>query len=497
MAYTNAPEQQPYRPFPVEFDATTTYRSGNLSVQRDSNIRNMYFDRISQENKQREVFLKKRPGLRTTAYDLTRAVSTDGIRGFFNDVTANAMYWATGNKVYRADPDAGTSIRTVATLTTLTGQVGFCEFLVAATNTRYIIISDGTDLWVDNYAASSCNKVTDPDLPTPHRPHPRQINGYLLLAKTSTGDIYNSNNDDPTAWTAGEYITAEALGDFVTRIEYNRNYLVAFGRSSMEIFWDAANETGSPLKRNESGYKNVGYSNGMCQIGNVLFFVGQDQNQSLAVYKLDGFKLDRISNEIVERTLQPITTTDNNAAPVNTRDGYCIAVDGHTFYVFVTQQTTWAYDIEEKMWYEWRDSDDGPLEIQAAWGQWEGSQYVAIAEQQYISMFSPYVYQDFGTNFACVYTTERISANTQNYKFCHRMLVRADNDSNGTSNLIVSWSDDDWKSTASTTTVNLFDTSPWIHRLGRFRNRSFRFTYSDNYPLRLRGIELELAIGTH
>ncbi len=499
MAYTRTPEQNTYQTIPIKFDGTTTYRSGDLSIQRDTSIINFFYDRISQENKTQESYLKKRPGLRATAYNLTKSSSSDAIRGSYYDASSNRFYWAVNNKVYSVAPDSGTSIRTVATLAGSSGFVGFCEFLQTSTQKRFVIFSDGTELWVDDWASTSCAKVTDADLPSPHIPQPQSIDGYLVLAKTSTGDLYNSNNDDPTAWTPGDYITAEIAGDYIINIAVNRNYIVAFGTSTIEIFWDSGNASGSPFSRNESGYRNVGFVTGLKQIGNILYFVGQDQSRNIAVYKLDGFELEKISNSVVERSLQNITSTDNVKSQLYyNRTGYTLSVDGHTFYALVTQQATWVYDIEEKFWYEWKNSSGTKLDIEASWSMVNGAQYVAIAGQTYISLLAPNLYQDFDTNFACSYTTERFNANSYNLKTCGRLSVIGDQyQTSGTSNITLTWSDDDWASTSGTRSINLFSNPPRIWQLGQFRTRSFKLSYSDNYPLRLSGIELELNIGSN
>ena len=500
MAYTGSPQFQTYKTVELKFDATTTYRSGNLATQRDSNIINMFYDRVSQENKTRAVFLKKRPGLRAAAYNMTQSVVGESLRGQYYDIASNRFYWAVNNKVYSVTPDSGTSIRTVATLVTSSGYVGFCEFLKASTNTRYVLFSDGTDLWVDNYGAGTCADVTDVDMPTPHVPQPVSINGYVFLAKANTGDLYNSDNDDPTAWTSGEFISAEMSGDYITKVTTNRNYILAFGTNSLEIFWDAANDTGSPLKRNDSGYKQVGYITGMTQNGDMNYFVGQEKSKNIGVYMINGFRMERISNEVVDRSLQNITSTDNVKGQVYTdRDGYMLSVDGHTFYVLVTPQTTWAYDVDEKMWYEWKNSSDTGLDIQGAWSMFDGAQYVAIGGQTYISLMAPNLYQDFGVNFTCQYTTENATFETFNWKVCNRVAVQCDmHDFTGTSNLQLKWSDNDWADGGTTArAINVFSSSPFLTRCGRFRNRSFRLTYADNYPLRLQGLSLDLNVLQH
>jgi hypothetical protein len=386
----------------------------------------------------------------------------------------------------------------VQTLATSSGTVGFCSFLVATTNTKYIIITDGTDCYYDNYGTTTCTEITDADMPTPHLPCPVYLDGYLFLVDANTGDIHNSDVDAPQTWTASTYVSAEMSADFINKIALNKNYLVAFGKNSMEIFWDAANESGSPLSRNDSGYKNIGYVTGFAGIGDKLYFVGQDKNNNMSVYVLDGFKLERISNEVVDRTLQAIASTDNAKGKITAdQNGLTIASDGHTFYVLVTTQTTWAYDIEEKMWYEWRGSDGTYLKLEASWPMYNGNQYVAVAGQTYISVMSPSLYQDYSSNFACKYTTERITGDSLMWKACNRLGLIADQHAaSGTSSVTVEYSDNDWASSVThPDTLNLFSQDPFVHQLGSFRTRSFRLTYSDNYPVRWRGLELELNIG--
>lgn len=501
MAYTNSPQNQTYKTEVITFDDTATYRTGNLTVQRDSAIWNMFYDRVSQENKTRDVSLKKRPGLGATAYNLTKSSSADSLRGFFYDVPSNRFYWAVNDKVYSVTPDSGTAIRTVATLVTSSGYVGFCEFLQASTSKRFVVFSDGTDLWIDDYAATSCAKVVDADMPTPHVPSPVQLDGYIFLADANTNDMYNCVNDDPTSWEPGDYISAEMSGDYITKLANMRNYIVAFGNKSLEMFYDAANASGSPMKRVESGYKSMGYVTGLCKIADILYFVGQDENKNIGVYRLDGYKLDPISDEVVNRSLQVITSTQNDKGEVNLeRDGYSLSIDGHTFYCLVTPQTTWVYDIEEKFWYEWKTTSNVKLDIQAAWGMFNGAQYVAIGGQTYVSQMSSALYQDFGSNFTCRYITQDNVFGTLNWKTCNRAMIQGDmHQHTGTSNLQLYYSDNDWADggTNGPININLFNSSPFAQRLGRFRNRSFKLEYSDNYPLRLKKMELDLNIGSH
>jgi hypothetical protein len=499
MAYTASPQFNTYKTVPVSVSGKVMYRNGDTTAERDLQIVNMYYDTVFQDSQNRSAIkrLKKRPGIAATAYSLSKSAVGDDIRGYFYDPDQNAFYWAVNNKIYAVKPDVGTTVRTVATLTTSSGMVGFCSYL-KSDNTRYVCASDGTDLWIDDHVAGTCAKVVDVDLPTPHEPSPVYINGYIFLIKKDTGDIYNSDLDNPTSWTPGDFITAEISSDYLTRLYKSRNYIIALGNNSVEYFYDAGIATGSPLQRNDSPVRSTGYISGMCQIADALLFVGQDLKENVCVYSLDGFNLTKISTPVVEKTIQTYVSTANAKSRVLLdKLGYSMSVDGHTFYVLPLSNTTWAYDINEKEWYEWKNSDGTGLAIQATWTMINGSQYVAVDGHANVGVFSPSVYQDYDENFTCRYTSEIVDADTFNWKYAHRLFIDCSQEGvTDTSNVVVTWSDKDWKQAAAAQrNINVFSISPQIHKLGRFRKRSFRFEYTDNYPFWLRGFALDINVG--
>lgn len=499
MAYTNSPETSTYKTLPIAVDGRVLFRSGDTSNQRDLQIVNMYYDTVFQDSQNKSAIkrLKKRPGLAATTYNLTKSSSSDVLRGYYYDTDQNAFYWSVNNKVYAVLPDVGTTVRTVTTLNTSSGLVGFCSYL-KSDNTRYVVFSDGTDLWLDDFAVTTCTRVTDADLPTPHQPCPIYINGYIFLIKTDTGDIYNSAVDDPFSWVPGDFITAEISSDYLLRLVKSKNYIVALGKNSLEYFYDGGVASGSPLQRNDSPFRSIGYITNLCEVGDTTYFIGQDEKNNVGVYVIDNFDVKKISNSVVDRTLQTYSSTQNTKSRASLdKYGNAVSIDGHTFYIVPTSTTTWVYDVEEKEWYEWKNSSGNGLAVEAAWTMYNGSCYVAIAGQTYISVFNSAIFQDFGTNFTCRYTSELIDGGTLNWKYLHRLTLDCSQESaSGTSNVTLTWSDKDWIATAGATrTINVFSVSPQIYRLGRFRKRSFRFEYADNYPFWLQGFHLDVNVG--
>lgn len=499
MAFTNSPQNQTYKTVPLPFNGVELFRSGDLTNTRDLQIVNAYYDRVSQENQKRTVALKKRPGCGDTAYTFNKTLSTDVLRGYYYDVEQNAMYWAVNNHVYKVVPDTSAIPVLVLTLNTASGYVGFCSFL-KSTNTRYTMISDGTDLWQEDYVAVVSTRCVDADMPTPHMPYPIYLDGYIFLIKNSSSDLYNSDADVPLSWTAGNFISAELNSDLSIRPVKAKNYMVIMGYRSLEYFYDAANATGSPLSRNDSPYRAIGFVTGLCVIGDTTYFVGQDTNQNLSVYMMNSFKVEKVSNSVVDSTLQAFSSVANTKGQVNlNKDGFCLSLDGHTFYALVTPQTTWVYDIDEKFWYEFKGSDGTVLKIEAAWCMYNGAQYIAIAGRSAMSIMSPSLYQDFGANYTMRYTTDNFNADTMDWKTCNRLMIVSDQYlTSGISNISISYSDNDWSDVGSTPrSLNLFTESPFLKRFGRFRARSWRFEYADNYPLRMTSVFLDLNVGAH
>lgn len=502
MAYSNNPQISTYKTIDLEFTATPWNRTGFPIIRRDPEIVNMYFDRNSNENQTRDFTLVKRPGLDNTSIT-TNVVSK--INGFFQDDSSNYIYWSTNNKVYSHNMTTGvtTDICTMTgTLTNYVNSVGFCSFLTS-TGTRYICFNNGSQLWYHVVGSGTSTQVTDADYPGNTYPTIVFLDGYLFVIKRDTGDIYNSDLDSPANWTAGNYITAEINPDLAIALAKVKNYLVCFGRDGIEFFYDAAQPSGSPLGRNESFYKAVTLTSNVCNIGDILFFSGKLQNQGQRIYMLNGNELSAISVSWVDRLLQNNAYSSVLTTGVSEQNGFGISLNGNHFYMFniAPLEILIVYDLQNKMWYKW-DLASGSNRNQIS-AVWSANSYVqdypliGIGTRSTLCSLPNNVYQDFGVNFTCSYTTGDVTADTFNWKMCHRVGLHCDYPTTAATSVVqISWSDDDGNNFTTPRDLTVTTNNPYITQCGRFRTRNWRITYSDNYPFRMWGLSMDLNVGS-
>lgn len=383
-----------------------------------------------------------------------------------------------------------------ATLTnafsTGTGPVGFTEFLYS-TGTSVLMCTDGTTLNKITSANAIAASATVAGTVGTHVPNPIYYDGYLLLVKSNTGDCYNSDNDDPMTWTAGNYITAEISPDDVSQIAKINNYFVLFGRHSIEYFYDVGNPTGTPFARNDVFVKNIGYKyniyNLVAQYGNRLFFAGYKESSSLDIFSLEDFKAESITTPAVRRWLESLgSTVYMNVVTLNGHDLLVVASGDRCFY----------YDIKLNFWgrLSYKDSTT-TFNLKLSTTVLNDNIQTTVfctTDSNAILTFDNGVYQDSSTNFPCIIRTKPFNFGTNHQKYLSSVTILADRKDVG--EILIEASDDDYQTYPISRTVDLAQEHPNAQQWGRFRKRAFRVTYNTNNPLRLHSLELDINMGT-
>jgi hypothetical protein len=478
MAFNKAPSQSTYQTKDVKFIYSLNNRDASLT--KDVIAQNGFFDLIKDKTTKDEDYqFVKRDG----TLNYTYALAETNIRGVYYWEDEDKLFIAYDDQVAIVVGSTGVFSATVSPYTSTTGPVGFTEFYYDDGSTK-VVVGDGVKLATID-SSNTMVVSTSADLPA-FEPNVVFLDGYLFLIKEGTSDMYNSNLNDPLLWTAGDFLTAEMLPDTLIRISRLNNYLIALGSASVEYFFDAGNAEGSPLQRNDTPVKQVGYLGGYASHSNQVFFVGQTANTSPEVYMLEDFKMEMISSTPLRRFLQGHTMFTAVVMTNNSRD----------FYVVSTSAATFAMDLETKVWTRWSYRTDATFPVAYSVNvpvSTHGNVAVfALTGKEGMFMAVPTATQDAGVSYPVVVQTERETFDTLHKKYAARMIVYADRTA---ASIDVSWSDDDFQTFSTPRSVSLNSDFPVLHRLGKFVSRSFKVTYTGNQKLRMRHLEFDYNIG--
>jgi hypothetical protein len=477
--------------------------SGGLEGRDSTTTKDQRFVNMYPETVKGRTLLVKRPGL--TSY----FTNSSGVgRGTF---AFNSHVWSViGDTLYM-----DTTVKT--TLATSTGVVGFTA--CTSSGLPRLFICDGTDGYVVD-TTNAVTQITDVDFPSPHIPTPVYIDGYVCLIRADSADIYNCDLEDPTAWTASNFITSELYPDELVALAKQNNQIVAFGINGTEFFYNnGANQpTGTPLARNQGAALQIGNSApyAIGQNEQNCFFISQSDSGGRAVWKMTGFTPEKISSQSVERVLDYVGTG------IDDTTGYLLRLVGHLFFVVCLPSRTLVYDDGEKQWHEWTstnqttvsdsqidgddingigingDSTTGDAFFNTTEWKWsfatdigDGTVYLLNADTGEIAKFDRSKYVDIDQIIRCEINTNLIDFGSVKRKFIHRLGIVSDL---ATNNIFIKWSDNDYQTWSNTKIINM-ETRPVLHRLGATRRRAFNIYYTDNYPLRLEGLEFVVSEG--
>lgn len=486
MAFSKTPSISTNTTERIDFVYNSQSRSA-ITPDKDSRFINVMLEAIASPNtNDARVFIKTRAGL-ASAYSLSGGVA----RGVYD--------WVYGGNSYCITV-VGSDVRvngvTKATLTTTTGKVGFTEH-VSSVGAVTLFMADGTKGYVWSNPTTAPTMITDVNFPSPHIPDPIFIDGYIMLAKTGTQDIYNSQLDLPLSWSEGGtggpmYISAEMYPDTIVALTKNNNYLLAIGQLSTEYFYDAANATGSPLARQDSAVKGFGTPApwAVAQTENDVMLVGSQGVGGYTVWTIDGFKDKEIATPAIKDILL------NEGVNLVNATGYCIRVSSQKLYVIRLTNRTLVYSFDTEMWTEWASGATNNINWVGTWAADgpNGKPYVLLADGTAVAAMSNEYYLDVTLPIACYITTPKYDFGSINQKTMARLSLIGEAPAGIV--FYVAWSDDDYQTWVPWRTVSNVYQFPAIFQLGLFRRRAFKFAFTmGNEPVRLDGFEVDINRG--
>ena len=482
MPFSQTPTQSTYQTKRFGFVENPQTRSGTDRT-KDQRLVNFFPELIqeSQGARSKDYTINSRPG---TSY-----VSSGGAVGAGRGIVNfnGSLFTVIGSAIYRNGVSMG------VTLGTSTGRCGFTQFNGTYTS---LILLDGVKGWeikLDN----SITQITDLDFPTPHVPFPVFIDGYLLVAKAGTDDLYNSDQNTALSWTPGSFITAELYPDSIVALAKNNNYCYTIGANTIEFFYDAGIASGSPFQRNDAAVQQMGCPapNTVVETDKEVIFVGSTGNGGFTVWTLDGFNPKEVGYPSLRECL------DAEGANIANATAYCIRASGHKWYILQLTSRTWVYDLNERLWHEWTYGDattkfpfnfgcDGGTGAAQLLHDSNGN-VVALLE----TIATDQITSSAGIPIYCELTTCKQDMDSINRKDCLRLTMLGMAPQVGNTPMTIQYSDDDYQTWSNARTLNINGTLSSITQLGKFRRRAWKFTYNQPYPIFFEGYELDLNIG--
>lgn len=240
---------------------------------------------------------------------------------------------------------------------------------------------------LENSTGSSRIWVYTPGLPAtlsastslgiPTTGNPVFLNGRVYVLGRNSQRIYNSAVGSLTSFTtANDFIDAEMYGDRATAIAKHKNHIVVFGLESIEFFYDAGIEIGSPLQRQEAYTTRIGtidYYNShepppYIYVGSDIYFVGK-KNNAIGIYLLHDFNVTKVSSPFIDTLLnQSQSTGELHRDSIKLLN---INVRGRNQLLIQTQasltgsgsvgERLFCYDQEENEWAEWSKLGGGAV----------------------------------------------------------------------------------------------------------------------------------------
>jgi len=441
----------------------------SVTADKDAKLVNGYVEKTPTN----EYWIYKRPGLL-----LDRTLTGNG-HGVYN--WNGPVYSVFGTKFYENGTDKGTVNETAGRNYTFSASLGA---------TPKLFFQNGTEGYTYD-SSGGLVEVTDVNYPATTVPG----NVYLdatTYVMDSMANIYGSDLNDPTSWDALNVIKAQIEPDHGVALASQLVYVIAFKQWSTEVFYDAANSSGSPLASVAGAKVSAGCrSAGSIQdIDGSLVWISATRSGQVGVMLMDNLKAVTISTPAVERLLHD--------ADFTTVVSFKAKIGGHRFYVvtMVLSSLTLVYDLSSGLWAQWNGLGLAYFPFLAS--SFDSNQQVILQHTTNGKLYQLDLlqYTDDGEIIQVDLYTPNYDGNVKLKKTLTLMYIVGDQTAG--SQLKIRCNDDDYnpKSWTNFRTVDLSTKRPMLTNCGTFVRRAYHLQHRANTPLRIKAIELHLRLGT-
>ena len=264
----------------------------------------------------------------------------DEIRGML--VHLNVIYVVASDTLFRLSLSSSGSTpvlnsTTLGTLSTTTGRVSM------AGNPTQVMIVDGPNGYIYDIDAATLTAITDADFTGSSKVI--FMDSFFIYLDPNSGRMFATGINDGTTINALDVATAEGKPDDLVSLAVDKRELWAFGKETVEIWYNAGNSIGFPFTRREGAFIDIGCgaAESVVAIDNTLMWL---DNRGYVVLT-EGYSPRVVSTlAINQEILSYGDVTDAYA--------YQIIDKGYLMYVitFPSAEKTWVFDLSTGLWHE-------------------------------------------------------------------------------------------------------------------------------------------------
>lgn len=456
------PKRLPLVVLPANRDNTTA---------KDPKLINCYMEKGQNEG---EFFVYKRPGYSQTSQPGGGAATGRGVYNWKGDI-----YTAAGTLLYKNN----TSIGTIDTTN------GVYRFSSTLGGTPRLVLGNGVKAYT--YDGTTFAQITDVDFPAAF------VKGWAYLdattyVMTATAQLNGSDLNDPTSWNSLNTIIAQIEPDGGVATTKQLVYVVAMKQWTTEVFYDAANSSGSPLSPVQGAKVNYGCrsADSVQDIDGQICWISTTRGGSAQVIMLESLKAQPISTKPIERLLE--------GADYTTIYSWSLKREGHKFYVITSVGSNWtlAYDLIEGAWSQWTDTNGNYLPIVSSTYNSSAQAILQHASNGNLYIADSIYPTDAGSIITVdIYPPQFDAGIKARRKHLGRMSFVADRYPG--SILQVRNNDYDYDAARWTNfrNVDLNAKEPQLNNCGTFYRRAYHLRHACPVPLRIAAVDLQLALG--
>jgi hypothetical protein len=428
-------------------------------------------------NQEYEHWIYERPGLLEDSRPPAAAATGRGIFNWRDDI-----YSIFGNKLYK------NGVAIAGTVDTTNGNYRFDSCMGA---TPKLQLGNGVKAY--NYdTAGGLVLINDADFPAAF------VKGWCYLdgttyVMTAAAAIQGSDVNDPVNWNPLTVLIAQIEPDRGRALTKQLVYVIAFKEWTTEIFYDAANATGSPLGRVQGSKANWGClsSDSVREISGALFWIGQSKNSSPEILMMDNLKVETVSTKPIERLLEQATLTNVFS--------WTLKLEGHRFYILTLkdENLTLAFDLDERGWSQWTDVNGDYLPIVDSCLNSSLQHLLQHESDGRIYLASSAYATDNGELITVDIYTPNFDGGTRRRKTL--TLLEVVSDQQAGSELLVRVNDQDYDAAkwSGFRRLDLSRKRPFITDCGTFVRRVHHFRHQKPVRMpRIQAVEMQLLLGT-